>query len=243
MAKNSSSFLSGLQLGIPIFIGYFPAAVAFGLVARSAGLLFGDTVVFSMTTFAGASQFFAVNLLRSGALILEIALGVFLVNLRHVLFSASLYQKLSNPGRAQKAFIAFGNTDEVFSVASTREGKVTPAFMAGLEIPAWSGWVIGSAAGFLVGTVLPEDLQISVGITLYAMFTSLLIQEVKRSFRYLGIAALSGLINTVAVLILSIAPGWAFIISIAAAGGIGALILPEEDISGQEITEGHTYDS
>ncbi len=238
------TFTSGLQAGIPIFIGYFPAAVAFGLVARSAGLLLGDTVLFSMTTFAGASQFFAVNLLRSGALIIEITIGVLLVNLRHVLFSASLYQKLTPTGNLQKAAVAFGNTDEVFSVASTRSGRVTPAFMAGLEIPAWSGWVSGSAVGFMVGSVLPPDVQISVGITLYAMFTTLLIQEVKRQYRYLGIAALSGLINTAAVAVLGIPPGWGFILAITLAGAVGAAVLPDEpEQAVHETAEEHVHDA
>ncbi len=231
MKKNSSTFRAGLRTGLPIFIGYFPAAVAFGLVARSAGLMFGDTVVFSMTTFAGASQFFAVNLLRSGALVIEIAIGVLLVNLRHVLFSASLYQKLTPSSPFEKALTAFGNTDEVFSVASTRQGKVTPKFMWGLEITAWSGWVSGSAVGFMTGSVLPLNLQVSVGITLYAMFTALLIQEVKHEWRYVGIAALSGLINTISVIVLGISPGWSFIISITLAGIVGAIMLPLEHVT------------
>ncbi len=226
--RESSTFSGGFQAGVPIFIGYFPVAVAFGLVARSAGLLLGDTVLFSMTTFAGASQFFAVNLLQSGAFVTEIAIGVLLVNLRHLLYSASLYQKLTPSSPLQKALVAFGNTDEVFSVASTRPGRVAPRFLAGLEITSWSGWVSGSAVGFILGYFLPMTLQVSVGITLYAMFTSLLISEVKRELKYAGVAALSGLINTVTVLGLGIPTGWAFILSITLAGIAGTMIIGDK---------------
>ncbi len=237
---KSSTFSQGLQSGIPIFIGYFPAAVAFGLVARSAGFLLWDAAVFSMTTFAGASQFFAVNLYQSGALIPEIVIGVLLVNLRHVLFSASLYQRLTPSNAWQKALTAFGNTDEVFSVASTRTGMVSPRFMGGLEVTAWSGWVSGTIAGFMMGTVLPPDIQASIGITLYAMFTSLLIQEVKRELRYIGIAALSGGINSLVQLFLGIPPGWSFIISIMTAGAAGAALLPLEPVrTVHEVKEDH----
>ncbi len=240
---NSRTFNEGFRTGIPIFIGYFPAAVAFGLVARTAGLLFGDTVVFSMTTFAGASQFFAVNLLRSGALIPEIVIGVLLVNLRHLLFSASLYQKLTPSTGLQRALTAFGNTDEVFSVASTRISRVTPRYMWGLEITAWSGWVSGSAVGFLIGTVLPPDVQVSIGITIYAMFTSLLVQEVKRERSYAGIAALSGLINTIAYAVLGMAPGWSFITAITAAGIAGTLLLPDDvTMDLHQVTEESAHD-
>ena len=226
--SRKNDLLEGMRAGLPICIGYFPAAIAFGLVAKDAGLLFGEAALFSITNFAGASQFFAVNLIATGALISEVAIGVLLVNLRYLLMSASLAPKIPEKNPAIRAMIAFGNTDEVFSVASTRKGLVSNAYMYGIETISWAGWVSGTITGYLVGSVLPESIQNSVAITLYAMFTALLTAEVKREYRYLLIAGLAAVLNSLAVIFLELSTGWAFACSMTIAALAGSLFIREE---------------
>ena len=223
-SKKISEFMYGIQSGIPIFIGYFPAAIAFGLVAKDAGLLFSETALFSITNFAGASQFFAVNLIASGALLFEVAIGVLLVNLRYLLMSASLAPRLENRTPLIRALLAFGNTDEVFTVASAQTGMVSTPFFVGLSMISWSGWVSGTITGFLAGSILPTFLQRSVGITLYAMFTALLVAEIKRTQLFILIAIISGMLNSMAVLVFEISTGWAFAVSMTAASMAGVVI-------------------
>ena len=229
MSIKQNEFYKGMRTGIPICIGYIPAAIAFGLVSRNAGLLIGDTVLFSMTNFAGASQFLAVNLIRSGALLPEIVLGVLLVNMRYLLLSASLSQRFDCDNPAVRALVAFGNTDEVFTVASSQQSQLTPRFVTGLEVTAWAGWVSGSIIGFLIGMILPLPLQQSIGITLYALFVSLLVGEVKSQWRYAGIALIAGAVNTCCILLLKIPSGWSMILAICTASVIGMHVLPQQD--------------
>jgi len=226
--EKKLEFYNGAQSGISIFIGYFPAAIAFGLICRNTGLLFMDAFLFSVTNFAGASQFFAVNLIASGAAAAEVAVGVFLVNLRHLLMSASLSQRLETQHPLSRALIGFGNTDEVFSIASTRDGSLSAQYMAGIEIVSWSGWVSGTITGFLVGSVLPPGIQQSVGITLYAMFAALLVQEVKKEYRYLGVAALAAVINSILTYHTDISPGSSFVIAMTAASFAGIAVIPDD---------------
>ncbi len=230
--QTKQDLIAGIFAGIPISIGYFPAAIAFGLIAKDAGLIFLETALFSITNFAGASQFFAVNLIASGALLSEVVIGVLLVNLRYLLMSASLAPRIEEKNPLIRAMIAFGNTDEVFTVASAQVGIVSTPFMIGIEIISWLGWVTGTLTGFLVGSILPEGLQQSVGITLYAMFIALLASEVKKRHSYLIIAAIAAMLNSVLILRLSVSTGWAFAISMGIAALIGTFTLKDEDAKG-----------
>jgi len=54
------------KAGIPIFIGYVPAAIAFGILSKSCGITLLECFLFSAVVFAGASQFIALNLLMTG---------------------------------------------------------------------------------------------------------------------------------------------------------------------------------
>ncbi len=230
--QTKKDLIAGVYAGIPISIGYFPAAIAFGLIAKDAGLLFLETALFSITNFAGASQFFAVNLIATGALLSEVVIGVLLVNLRYLLMSASLAPRIKERNPIIRAMIAFGNTDEVFTVASAQVGIISTPFMVGIEITSWFGWVSGTLTGFLVGSILPAGIQHSVGITLYAMFTALLASEVKKRHSFLVIAMIAAVINSILIIRFSISTGWAFAISMGASALIGTFTLNDEEPTG-----------
>ena len=225
---TGTPFRVGVGSGLPIFIGYFPAAVAFGLLARNGGLVFSDTLLFSMTNFAGASQFLALNLVLSGAAFYEIVVGVLLVNLRYLLMSASLRPKFA-ASLPKRALIAFGATDEVFAVASVGKETLTPSFMAGLEITAWTGWVSGTLTGYLFGAILPVSLQLAVGGSLYALFAALLVPEIRREHKNLTVALLAAGLNAVLIYGWGLALGWSFVVSLLCAAVFGAFYLPGGD--------------
>ncbi len=85
--------------------------------------------MFSAVVFAGASQFIALNLLMTGMGPGGIILTTLLVNFRHFLMSAYLSTRLRNLARKTYFLLAFGVTDEVFSVLSFRKGNLTPEFI------------------------------------------------------------------------------------------------------------------
>ena len=70
--------------------------MAFGILGKTAGITFSETVMFSAFVSAGASQFMALNLFMAGAGLLQIILTTFLVNSRHFLMSASLSRKVND---------------------------------------------------------------------------------------------------------------------------------------------------
>ncbi len=227
--QQELTFKQGCQEGFPIFVGYFPTAMAFGLVCRDLGLRIWEAVLFSLTNFAGSGQFLAANLMGKGAILAEIFISVLLVNLRYSFMGAELSRNLEKGiGGWQRPLLAHGTTDEVFSVAVLHNQPITKHYLAGLELTAYAGWVTGTAAGFLVGMVLPTALQLAVGVTLYAMFSSLLAQEFRqKGSKVLLIAAISAVLNSILIVFFDLGVGWAFVISMLAASFIGAAITEE----------------
>lgn len=110
-------FFLGCRSGLPIAIGYLPIALAFGVLARTAGLSAGEATAMSALVFAGASQFMAINLISGGASAATIILATFVVNFRHFVMSASLSRRLVLRWW-EAALVGFGLTDETFVVNS-----------------------------------------------------------------------------------------------------------------------------
>ncbi len=220
------TWIDGCKEGFPIFVGYFPTAMAFGLVCRDLGMRIWEAVLFSLTNFAGSGQFLAASLIGGGAILAEIFISVLLVNLRYSFMGAELNRNLEKGIRGwRRAALAHGTTDEVFSVAVLHREPISAPYLAGLELTSYSGWVSGTAVGFLVGMVLPSALQLAVGVTLYAMFSSLLAQEFhQKGARVLLIAGISALLNTFFIVVCALPVGWSFVISMLSASFLGALI-------------------
>ena len=93
--------------------------------------------------YLGSSQFMALNLITVGAGLGEIILTTLLVNFRHFLMSASLSENIGHE-KAYRPLIAFGITDEVFSVVSFRKESMTKEYILTLEALSYLSWVGGT---------------------------------------------------------------------------------------------------
>ncbi len=213
-------FFQGVQSGVSIAIGYMPIALAFGLLAKNTGISLAHTVGMSLLVFAGASQFMALGLLALGTGAVEIVFSTFIVNIRHLLMSMSINEKAVPESKLRKLIYAFGITDEVFAVASTREGAVGSNYLYGISLMAYSSWVINSGIGYAAGSALPEAFQQGMSVALYAMFIGLLIPSVKKYRKALFLAGAAALLNSLFVMFLP--AGWAII-----GATIGAVVLLE----------------
>ncbi|HET7629659.1 MAG TPA: AzlC family ABC transporter permease [Bacillales bacterium] len=209
--KKSSMFHVGLKEGFTIAIGYVPIALTFGLLAKSTGLSLVEAVAMSLFVFAGAAQFMALNLIAIGTGAVEIVLATFVLNLRHLLLSATINEKSSDDPKRLKALYAFGITDETFSVAATSGRTITASYMAGLVTMAYSSWVVCSAAGYYAGAALPGALRESMGIALYAMFIGLLVPSMKKHRKVVVLAGTAALLSSFFTMFLS--GGWAIVLA------------------------------
>ncbi len=221
---------AGFISAIPMIIGFFPIAMAFGLLAKNTQLNFRDTTLFSAFVFAGASQFMALDLIAAGVSFSSIILATFLLNLRHLVMSASLSLRLKDVKRSWLPIIAFGITDETFSVASFRKEELTVTYILVLNILSYGSWVVGTVVGFLIGGILPMSLQSSLSIGLYAMFVGLLIPEIKGSRNILYLAIISAIIYSIIYYTKVLHSGWDIIFAIIISSIVGVIIFNDERV-------------
>lgn len=226
--ENNFSFKETFLITLPLIIGYFPVAMAYGLLAKNTGISFRDSAFFSIFVFAGASQFMALDLIAAGVASINIVLATFLLNLRHLMMSAALSLDFKDIPKRYLPFIAFGITDESFSVISFNKDKINLPFLLILMGLSYSSWVLGTMMGYLVGTILPLSLQASMGVGLYAMFSALLSPEIKESRQVLSLALIAAGIYSFFYYTKLLGQGWDLVLSIILSSLIGLLIFKEE---------------
>lgn len=192
MAGAASSPLANLRDGfvqsVPIVLGYFPIAFAFGVAATRAGLSAAETVMFSVVIFAGAAQFLAVTLVTSGAPLAVMALTLILMNLRHVMYGPVLMEK-AGPGAPRKHAWAWAwcLTDEVFAtmLGTLARGKpFSEGLVAGVGLGAYLSWIAGTVLGVLTGAGALDAfpvLDAALGFMLPALFLALLLSILDRA--------------------------------------------------------------
>ena len=220
--------IDGFRDGFPIALGYFPIAMAFGLLSRETGLGLLETLAFSFIVFAGAAQFIAVSMIAAGIGGLEIVIATLFLNFRHFLMSASLSAKMHIEHQWMRPLISFFVTDESFSVASFAEGKLTSNYMIPMALTAYFGWGIGTGVGFIAGSILQSLLQKAMGIGLYVMFVALLAPEIEKSSKVVVLSLAAGIGNAGLRFIIGVPQGWSIILSIIIVAIIGVLIYDRE---------------
>lgn len=206
--SKKNLFLHGVKKGLPIGLGYLPVSFTFGLMAVSGGLPLWLAVFISLSNLTSAGQFAGTSLILAGAGYLEITLTTFVINIRYMLMSLSLSQKLDkNISVPKRLLFGFGITDETFSVASAEPGRLTCEYMFGLISMPILGWTLGTFFGGLICSALPPALSSAMGIALYGMFIAIIVPPAKASRPVLMVL----LISAGAAVILKYVPIFSFI--------------------------------
>lgn len=225
-----NQFRAGLRDGLPIALGYFPVSFTFGMLAVSGGIPALQSVLISLTNLTSAGQFAGLTVIAAGASLAEMALTQLVINLRYALMSLSLSQKLA-PGVTllQRCVIAFGNTDEIFAVASSKPGLVGPHYLYGLILGPVLGWTSGTWAGAVASGLLPAAVQSALGVAIYGMFIAIVVPPMKISRPICVVVAValgcSCLFAWLPVL-KGVSAGFSIIFCTLIAAGAGALLFP-----------------
>ncbi|SHE31482.1 4-azaleucine resistance probable transporter AzlC [Marinitoga hydrogenitolerans DSM 16785] len=173
-------FIRGLKDGIPISVGYITIAIAFGILVKTYNYPSYVGWLMSLTVFAGASQFVAIEILKNAS-IFEIIITTFFLNLRHILMSSTIATKAEK--NKYIYFLSFGITDETFSIAYfNNKNKISFNYLFGLILISYLGWNLGTVIGLLFSSTFNSNLKNSMSISLYAMFLSILIPNIKKSY-------------------------------------------------------------
>ena len=147
--------------------------------------------------------------------------------------SFSLSQKVAERiTLPERCLLSFGITDETFTVASMHKEKITFSYMLGLITGPYWGWALGTLLGAMICSVLPETLQNSMGIALYAMFIALVVPNAKKSRAALAVVFIAVAISsafTWVPYLHGISQGWGIILATIAACLVGAIFFPREE--------------
>ncbi len=221
---------TGLSDGLPIGLGYFAVSFAFGLMAIEGGLPAWVATVISLTNLTSAGQFAGVQLIFTHRPLVEIALTTLLINLRYLLMSLSLSQKLEpRVGLVQRLLIGFGVTDEIYAVAISRPGMLGARYSLSLLVLPIIGWTGGTLTGAVAGSVLPASVRAALGVALYAMFVAIVMPVLRRS-RPVALVVLTaiGISSLIAwaPALTGLRGGWQIIAATILASALGAFLAP-----------------
>lgn len=224
----SPTFTNGLKAGIPIGLGYLVVSFTFGMTACLGGFSYFDALFMSMTNVTSAGQFAGMQLINTGAPYLEIMVTVAIINIRYLLMSTALSQKLDpTMSLIKRMILSFGVTDETFSVASVEVETVTFRYFMGLISIPYLGWALGTLLGSLMDNLLNPAMQSAASIALYCMFIALVLPPSKhhKDIRFVVLLTIIiRLIVTFTPILKNISSGYSIILSACIAALIGGFI-------------------
>ncbi|HXF84504.1 MAG TPA: AzlC family ABC transporter permease [Anaerolineales bacterium] len=181
MNEHTKLFWAGVRAELPLLIGVFPFGMIYGALARDAGLSTSAAQMMSSIVFAGSAQFVTTQLLREAAPGFVIVLTIAVINLRHVLYSASLAPYLASLSTRWKTLLAYLLTDEAYAptVIHYEKNGITPQghfFFLGAGTTLWLVWQVSTALGIFLGTAIPESwsLDFALPLTFIAMVVPVL---------------------------------------------------------------------
>ena len=226
-------FFRGLHNGIPICLGYVSVGFTFGMMCTENGLSFLVAVLISLTNLTSAGQFAGTALIISGGSLLEIGITTFVINLRYMLMSLSISQKvdvaLSIPKRM---LMSFGITDEIFGVSMQTKGNISFTYFMGLMILPILGWSGGTLIGATAVSLLPDMVRSALGIAIYGMFLAVIIPPARTERAVAWVIAIAAAISCILYYVpffSGISSGWMIIICAVAASSIAAVLWPVAD--------------
>ncbi len=182
MQKDNKTFKKSVSAAfvssIPIMAGYIMLGMGFGILLAEQNYSPLWALLMSVTMYAGSMQYVAVDLLASGATLINTAIMTVMVNARHLFYGISMIDKYRGAGK-KKFYMIFGLTDENYSLlcdAKVPEGadKHTYGFFVTLFDHCY--WITGCVLGAVIGTVVPFDFA-GVEFVLTALFVAIFTEQ------------------------------------------------------------------
>ena len=181
MSEKSKQFWAGMRSEIPLLIGVIPFGLIYGALALGAGLSPAASQMMSSMVFAGSAQFITAQLVHESTPGFVIVLTIAVVNLRHMLYSASLAPYIAALPTRWKVLLSYLLTDEAYAptiLHYEKEGLTPHAhwFWLGAGITLWVFWQLSTAVGIFLGAAIPESwsLDFALPLTFIAMIVPVL---------------------------------------------------------------------
>ena len=176
----SDDFYAGVRDVAPVVVGVIPFGLVAGAAAVDAGLSGLQAVGLSVVVFAGASQLAAIELLGDNAPLAVVVATIIVVNLRMLMYSASIAPQFREVAARWKALMAYVLTDQAYAMSLTtfRERDVARrGYYLGTAMPLWVVWQVCTIVGVVVGARVPAWLPLDFALPL--VFLALLVPAIE----------------------------------------------------------------
>lgn len=228
--ENKTWYFKGLREGVPIGLGYFAVGFTLGIAAKNAGVTAFQMGLMSFTMHASAGQFAAITVIAGQSGYIAMILTQLVINIRYLLMSAALSQKISpDTSLAKRMLLSYFVTDEIFGISASVKGNLNPFYNYGAASLGSPGWLLGTVLGVLVGNILPPSLTSALSVALYGMFLAVVIPASKESKAVAAVVAVSiaaSLIFDFVPLFAGISGGTKIIILTVGIAALAAVIKP-----------------
>ena len=191
---------AGIAVVAPMLVGALPFGLVAGATPVAEGLGAAAALGFSTIVFAGASQLAAIDVLGDGGSALVAAVTAWTINLRMLLYSASLAPHLADQPLRRRLTVAYLLTDQAYAVSIARWTQPHPgdatarwSFYIGGALAVAVVWVTATLVGAVVGDAIPDDVPLDFAVPL--VFLVLLVPVV--TARPAAVAAAVGGIGAV----------------------------------------------
>lgn len=192
MLRLNRPILHGMKLMLPMLASGLPFALLYGSLAYSYGLSLFLTSVMSIVVFAGAAQLAILPLIAQGAPLWTIVLTTFIVNLRHMLYSADLVKYVKELPLPIRLMMGFGLFDEVYAITrplyaseSYHKADVHRVYLGGF-VSFYSMWNLGTIVGYIAAGQLEMTTQLGLEFAMVATFISIITVYLRRASHWLA---------------------------------------------------------
>ena len=165
---------------VPLIVGGIPFGIIFGTLALNAGLDVWQTIGMSSIVFAGSAQFVAIGMLAAGTSIGFIIATTLIVNLRHLIYAASMLPHVKHLGQRWRIPLGFLLIDEVFAATYPRylnhaQDKNNHWHYLGVGVAFYISWNIATVIGIFFGSTIPGIESWGLDFAMSATFIGMVI--------------------------------------------------------------------
>ena len=196
--SNKTSFIIGIRDGIPIALGYLAVSFSLGIAAKNSGLTAFQASAASLLCLASAGEFAGFTLIAASAGYLEMAVMEFVINIRYMLMSCALSQKIPpDTSIGKRLLLGMTVTDEIFCISIAYPGYLNVYYSYGAVAIAAPAWTLGTCLGVVMGNILPVNIVSALSVALYGMFIAIIIPPARKNRVILGLVVISMLLSAV----------------------------------------------
>lgn len=238
---NKEVILEGFKAGLPIGLGYFAVSFSLGIIAKSANVSPFQCFITSFLNHASAGEYAIFTCIRDNVSYLEIALMVLIANIRYVLMSCALSQRIHEKESMFSRFLfGFTVTDEIFAVEIGRKGYLQIAYTMTAFMTAALMWACGTTVGCLAGSILPGRVVSALSVALYGMFLAIIIPPARKEKLIGAIIIVCFVMSYLAArlpVIRNISSGTRIIVLTVIIASVCAIFFPVKDENNDNITD------